>query len=147
MAIAFLNLTCLHFSQFSCSSAFSTRGDYVLSDGRRPSFISELLRKLENKTKKKGEEGEGRVGKKRKFFKIWWILFSATMLTSCQPTNETDRQILRDVYQNREVCGQAFLFIIPFLSFFALVTTFSSNSHGNTCYTGYMFMTSCYTSY
>lgn len=72
MAIAFLNLTCLHFSQFSCSSAFSTRGDYVLSDGRWPSFISQLLRKLENKTKK-GKEGEGRVGKKRKFFKIWWI--------------------------------------------------------------------------
>ena len=141
MAIAFLNLTCLHFSKFSSSSAFSTRGANVLSDGRWPSFISELLRKLENENKtKKGEEREGRVGKKRKFFKIWWIRFSATMLTSCQPTNETDRQILRDVYQNRGVCGQAFLFIIPFLPFFALITTFSSNSRGNTCYTGYMFL-------
>ena len=65
MAIAFLNLTCLHFSQFSCSSAFSTRGDYVLSDGRWPSFISELLRKLENKTKKRRRRGgEGREEEK-----------------------------------------------------------------------------------
>ena len=138
LASIFLNFPAAARSQLEATMS------WVMGDGLR---LSASCWESWKTKRKKGEEGEGRVGKKRKFFQIWWILFSATMLTSCPPTNETDRQILRDVYQNREVCGQAFLFIIPFLSFFALVTTFSSNSHGNTCYTGYMFMTSCYTSY
>ena len=45
-----------------------------------------------------------------KFFKS--VICSLSMvLTSCQFTNETNREISRGVFQNRGVCGQAFPFL------------------------------------
>ena len=36
------------------------------------------------------------------------VIYSLSVLTSCQFTNEPNREISRGVFQNRGVCGQAF---------------------------------------
>ena len=37
-----------------------------------------------------------------------WSVRYVSILTSCQFTNEPNREISRDIFQNRGVCGQAF---------------------------------------
>ena len=52
----------------------------------------------------------------------WICSRSAQVLTSCQFTNEPNREISRGVFQNRGVCGQAFPLLpspSPFNLFFA----------------------------
>ena len=49
------------------------------------------------------------------------VIYSLSILTSCQFTNEPNREISRGVFQNRGVCGQAFPLLpspSPFQFFF-----------------------------
>ena len=51
-------------------------------------------------------------------------LYCTSILTSCQFTNEPNREISRGVFQNRGVCGQAFPLLpspSPFYYFFLLL--------------------------
>ena len=58
-----------------------------------------------HKKEKKGE-GEGREENKVNFPDL--VIYSLSILTSCQFTNEPNLEISRGVFQNCGVCGQAF---------------------------------------
>ena len=67
------------------------------------------------------------------------VIYSLSILTSCQFTNEPNCEISRGVFQNRRVCGQAFPLLPspPTPSIFLLPLQLSrSNSTGNACYAG-----------
>ena len=72
----------------------------------------------QQKKKERTEEGEGREGNKVNFSNL--VFYSLSILTSCQFTNEPNREISRGVFQNCGVCGQAFpLLPSPFHIFYS----------------------------
>ena len=65
------------------------------------------------------------LGKKVNFTNL--VIYSLSILTSCQFTNEPNREISRGVFQNRGVCGQAFPLLLspsPFHFFFCSRSNF-----------------------
>ena len=81
---------------------------------------SRKLGRQQKKKKKKENTGEGerRDGNKVNFSNL--IFYSLPILTSCQFTNELNREISRGLFQNCEVCGQAFpLLPSPFHIFYS----------------------------
>ena len=66
----------------------------------------------------RGGEGEGREENKVNFSNL--VFYSLSILTSCQFTNEPNREVSRGVFQNSGVCGQACLLLpSPFHIFYS----------------------------
>ena len=66
----------------------------------------------------RGGDGEGREGNKVNFSNL--VFYSLSILTSCQFTNEPNREVSRGVFQNPGVCGQACLLLpSPFHIFYS----------------------------